>query len=68
MPAWSLNSAWAHCVHADLNIRGDHCHHICDCQGCDVDVSEDVDHDHVVHFGDDQDDNLYAVDDDDDVS
>ena len=60
MPAWSLNSARAHSVHADLNIRGDHCHHICDCQGCDVDVSEDVDHD--------QDEDLYAVDSDEDMS
>ena len=40
----------------------------CDFQGCDADDSEDVDHDHVVHFGDDQDDqddDRYAVDDDD---
>ena len=55
MPAWSLNSAWANSVHADLNIRGDHSH-----QGCDVDVSEDVDHD--------QDEDLYAVDSDEDMS
>ena len=36
----------------------------CDFQGCDAGDSEDVDHDHVVHFGDDQDDDLSAVDDD----
>ena len=60
MPAWSLNSARADSVHADLNIRGDHYNHICGCQGCDVDVSEDVDHD--------QDEDLYAVDSDEDMS